>query len=86
MALAPRARVSHEPARPADGDPHRARAARAFHDPANVVREGANPGNIQTLFGGTGVINALDGTAHAARKVSVSAALSRDAIESTFRP
>jgi cytochrome P450 len=57
----------------------------AFYDPANVVREGANPGNIQTLFGGTGVINALDGTAHAARKASVSAALSRGAIE-TYLP
>jgi cytochrome P450 len=53
----------------------------AFYDPANVVREGANPGNIQTLFGGTGVINALDGAAHATRKQSVSAALSREAIE-----
>jgi cytochrome P450 len=57
----------------------------AFYDPANVVREGANPGNIQTLFGGTGVINALDGAAHAARKQYVSAALSREAIE-TYLP
>ncbi|HEV2739859.1 MAG TPA: cytochrome P450 [Candidatus Elarobacter sp.] len=54
----------------------------AFYDPANVVREGANPANIQTLFGGTGVINGLDGAAHAARKQSVSAALSREAVES----
>jgi retinoid hydroxylase len=54
----------------------------AFYDPANVVREGANPANIQTLFGGTGVINGLDGAAHAARKHSVSAALSREATES----
>jgi len=57
----------------------------AFYDPANVVRKGANPANIQTLFGGTGVINALDGTAHAMRKQSVSAALSREAIE-TYVP
>jgi cytochrome P450 len=57
----------------------------AFYDPANVVREGANPGNIQTLFGGTGVINALDGAAHATRKNFVSAALSREAIE-TYVP
>ncbi len=57
----------------------------AFYDPANVVREGANPGNIQTLFGGTGVINALDGAAHATRKGSVSAALSREAVE-TYLP
>ena len=54
----------------------------AFYDPANVVREGANPGNIQALFGGTGLINALDGAAHAARKQFVSAALSREAVES----
>ena len=54
----------------------------AFYDPDNVVREGANPANIQTLFGGTGVINGLDGAAHATRKHSVSAALSRDAIDS----
>ncbi|MEA2666276.1 MAG: hypothetical protein QOI11_3220 [Candidatus Eremiobacteraeota bacterium] len=54
----------------------------AFYDPANVVREGANPANVQTLFGGRGVINNLDGAAHAARKRFVSAALSRDAIES----
>jgi len=54
----------------------------AFYDPENVVREGANPANIQTLFGGTTVINALDGAPHALRKASVSAALSRDAIES----
>jgi len=54
----------------------------AFYDPANVVREGANPANIQTLFGGTGVINGLDGAAHASRKGFVSAALSRDAVES----
>ena len=57
----------------------------AFYDPANVVREGANPGNIQTLFGGAGVINTLDGDAHATRKHSVSAALSREAIE-TYVP
>ena len=57
----------------------------AFYDPANVVREGANPANIQTLFGGTGVINGLDGAAHATRKRSVSAALSRDAID-TYVP
>jgi cytochrome P450 len=57
----------------------------AFYDPANVVREGANPANIQTLFGGTGVINGLDGAAHAARKHSVSAALSGEAIE-TYLP
>ena len=57
----------------------------AFYDPANVVREGANPANIQTLFGGTGVINAIDGAAHASRKRFVSAALSRDAIE-TYVP
>jgi cytochrome P450 len=53
----------------------------AFYDPANVMREGANPGNIQTLFGGTGVINGLDGAAHATRKSSVSAALSREAVD-----
>jgi len=53
----------------------------AFYDPANVVRDGANPSNVQTLFGGAGVINNLDGAAHAARKGSVSAALSREAIE-----
>jgi cytochrome P450 len=57
----------------------------AFYDPANVVREGANPANIQTLFGGTGVINGLDGAAHATRKHFVSAALSREAIE-TYVP
>jgi retinoid hydroxylase len=54
----------------------------AFYDPANVMREGANPSNIQTLFGGPTVINGIDGDAHAARQQSVSAALSRDAIES----
>lgn len=54
----------------------------AFYDPANVMREGANPANIQTLFGGTGVINGLDGAAHGERKGFVSAALSRDAVES----
>jgi len=54
----------------------------AFYDPANVVREGANPANVQTLFGGTGVINGLDGDAHAARKQFVSAALSREAVTS----
>ena len=54
----------------------------AFYDPDNVVREGANPANIQTLFGGNGVINGLDGAAHAARKQSVSAALSREAVTS----
>src|SRR5665213_1033952 len=53
----------------------------AFYDPENVVRVGANPGNVQTLFGGGGVINNLDGAAHAQRRGSVSAALSRDAIE-----
>ena len=53
----------------------------AFYDPANVAREGANPANIQMLFGGTGVINGLDGAAHAGRKRSVSAALSREAVE-----
>ena len=57
----------------------------AFYDAANVMREGANPANIQTLFGGTGVINGLDGDAHAARKHSVSAALSPDAI-ATYVP
>lgn len=54
----------------------------AFYDPANVMREGANPANIQTLFGGTGVINGLDGAAHGERKAFVTAALSRDAVES----
>lgn len=54
----------------------------AFYDPANVVRNGANPANFQALFGGPGVINNLDGAAHARRKESVSAALSREAIES----
>jgi cytochrome P450 len=54
----------------------------AFYDTGNVMRDGANPGNVQTLFGGPGVINNLDGDAHAGRKRSVSAALSRDAIES----
>ncbi len=54
----------------------------AFYDPANVMREGANPANVQTLFGGSGVINGLDGAAHATRKHSVSAALSREAVES----
>ncbi|MBV8299910.1 MAG: cytochrome P450 [Candidatus Eremiobacteraeota bacterium] len=54
----------------------------AFYDPANVVREGANPGNIQTLFGGPTVVNGLDGDAHARRRRSVEAALSREAIES----
>jgi cytochrome P450 len=53
----------------------------AFYDPDNVVRDGANPSNVQTLFGGGGVINNLDGAAHAQRRGSVSAALSRDAIE-----
>ncbi len=53
----------------------------AFYDPANVMRAGANPANIQTLFGGPSVINALDGTAHARRRQLVSAALSRDAVE-----
>jgi cytochrome P450 len=53
----------------------------AFYDPANVMREGANPANIQTLFGGTGVINGIDGAAHATRKHSVGAALSREAID-----
>jgi|SRR5947209_5803399 len=57
----------------------------AFYDPANIAREGANPANIQTLFGGTSVINAIDGAAHASRKRFVSAALSRDAIE-TYLP
>jgi cytochrome P450 len=57
----------------------------AFYDPANVVRDGANPSNVQTLFGGTAVINNLDGAAHALRKRSVSAALSREAIE-TYMP
>lgn len=54
----------------------------AFYDPANVMRDGANPGNVQTLFGGTRVINNLDGAAHALRRRSVGAALSREAIES----
>ncbi|MDB5071665.1 MAG: cytochrome [Candidatus Eremiobacteraeota bacterium] len=54
----------------------------AFYDTGNVVRDGANPANVQTLFGGAGVINNLDGAPHAARKLAVSAALSRDAIES----
>ena len=53
----------------------------AFYDPANVVRAGANPANVQTLFGGTTVINALDAPAHTLRRDSVSAALSRDAID-----
>jgi retinoid hydroxylase len=57
----------------------------AFYDPANVMREGANPANIQTLFGGTGVINGLDGAAHASRKRSVTAALSREAV-ATYVP
>ena len=56
----------------------------AFYDPANVVREGANPSNVQTLFGGTGVINNLDGAAHAARQGAVSAALSRAAVEASM--
>ncbi len=54
----------------------------AFYDPANVMRNGANPANVQALFGGPGVINNLDGAAHARRRESVSAALSREAIES----
>jgi cytochrome P450 len=53
----------------------------AFYDPDNVMRAGANPANIQTLFGGPSVINALDGAAHAQRRVEVSAALSRGAVE-----
>jgi len=57
----------------------------AFYDPANIVRDGANPANVQTLFGGTGVINNLDGDAHVQRKGSVRAALSREAIE-TYLP
>jgi cytochrome P450 len=57
----------------------------AFYDPANVVRDGANPSNVQTLFGGTDVINNLDGAAHAARRGMVSAALSREAVE-TYMP
>jgi len=57
----------------------------AFYDPDNVVRDGANPANVQTLFGGNAVINNLDGAAHVLRKRSVSAALSREAIE-TYMP
>jgi cytochrome P450 len=57
-------------------------ALAAFYDPENVMRDGANPPNVQTLFGGTGVINNLDGDVHMTRKQFVSAALSRDAIES----
>ena len=57
----------------------------AFYDPDNVVREGANPPNVQTLFGGGAVINNLDGAAHGLRSGSVSAALSREAIE-TYLP
>jgi cytochrome P450 len=57
----------------------------AFYDPANVVRDGANPPHVQTLFGGAGVINNLDGEEHALRQSSVSAALSREAIE-TYLP
>jgi cytochrome P450 len=54
----------------------------AFYDPANVLRSGASPANVQTLFGGTGVINNLDNPAHALRQASVGAALSREAVES----
>jgi len=54
----------------------------AFYDSENVMRDGANPANVQTLFGGTGVINNLDGETHARRKQFVKAALSREAIES----
>jgi retinoid hydroxylase len=54
----------------------------AFYDSANIVRDGANPGNVRTLFGGAGVINNLDGAAHALRQRAVKAALSREAIES----
>jgi cytochrome P450 len=57
----------------------------AFYDPANIERDGANPPHVQALFGGTGVINNLDGAAHAMRQGSVSAALSREAIE-TYLP
>lgn len=53
----------------------------AFYDPQNVMRNGGNPSNVQTLFGGTDVINNLDGSAHLRRKESVSAALSREAID-----
>jgi len=53
----------------------------AFYDPENVKREGANPANVQTLFGGADVINNLDGSEHTRRKGVVSAALSREAIE-----
>jgi len=53
----------------------------AFYDPANVERAGANPPSVQLLFGGSNVINALDGAAHAQRRRAVSAALSRDAVE-----
>jgi cytochrome P450 len=53
----------------------------AFYDADNVVRSGANPANVQTLFGGTGVINSLDGDAHGRRSHAVSAALSREAID-----
>jgi cytochrome P450 len=54
----------------------------AFYDPANIVRDGANPPHVQSLFGGPGVINNLDGPAHALRRRSLGAALSREAIES----
>ena len=54
----------------------------AFYDPENVMRAGANPPNVQTLFGGTGVINSLDGEAHTTRKQFVKAAVSSEAIES----
>jgi cytochrome P450 len=57
-------------------------AIATFYDPANVMRNGANPANVQTLFGGAGVINNLDGAPHARRQESVRAALSREAIES----
>jgi cytochrome P450 len=57
-------------------------ALEAFYDPDNVARAGASPPNVQTLFGGTTVINALDGPAHTARNRTVSAALSREATES----
>lgn len=53
----------------------------AFYDPANVERAGANPPSVQLLFGGSNVINALDGTVHAQRRRAVCGALSRDAVE-----
>lgn len=53
----------------------------AFYDPDNVVRAGAIPANVRTLFGGPTVINSLDGPAHVQRKQYVNAALTREAVE-----